>query len=326
MEDTLKYRKILITGAHGFIGSHLVKRLLKEGAHVFILAREHANLWRLKKVLKDIQVRNGNIINAFEVQTTVKQIQPDYIFHLAADTEHSLQDDSISKIKTNIIGTANIMEAVKLVGCRKVINLGSSSEYGATLHPIIENTPLNPQEIYGITKAAATQIAHHIAKRSNINIVTLRPFNIFGEGAPPKNLFTYIISQLIQNKEVHLTHCTQTRDYCYIENIVTGLILATTNTSIKNEIFNIGSGETYPLKFFVEKIFQHFNSQRKPLYGYIPHSLYERPDVISDVRKIKENLNWEVTVSLEEGIKNTVDWYKNNQDWNINKIKKGHIK
>ncbi|MBG9577751.1 CDP-abequose synthase, partial [Bacillus thuringiensis] len=75
-----------------------------------------------------------------------------------------------------------------------------------------------------------TQIAHHIAERSKINIVTLRPFNIFGEGASSKNLFTYIILQLIRDKEVHLTHCTQTRDYCYIENIVTGLILAATNT------------------------------------------------------------------------------------------------
>ncbi|AOM14230.1 NAD-dependent epimerase/dehydratase family protein [Bacillus thuringiensis] len=321
MKDTLKHRRILITGGHGFIGSHLVKGLLKEGAHVFILARKHANLWRLKKVLRDIQVWNGDIINAVEVQTIVKQIQPDYVFHLAADTEHSLQDDNISKIKTNIIGTANIMEAVKLVGCKKVINLGSSSEYGATINPIIENTPLNPQEIYGITKAAATQIAHHIAERSKINIVTLRPFNIFGEGASSKNLFTYIISQLIQDKEVHLTHCTQTRDYCYVENIVTGLILAATNTGIKNDVFNIGSGETYPLKFYVEKIFQHFNTQRKPLYGHIPYSLHERLDVISDVRKIKGILNWEVTVSLEEGIKNTVNWYQNNQNCDVSKIK-----
>ncbi|WP_144641470.1 NAD-dependent epimerase/dehydratase family protein [Bacillus cereus] len=322
MEDTLKYRRILITGGHGFIGSHLVTRLLQEGAHIFILAREHANLWRLKKVLKDIQVWNGDIINAVEVQTIVKQIQPDYVFHLAADTEHSLQDDSISKIKTNIIGTTNIMEAVRLIGCKKVINLGSSSEYGVTINPINENTPLNPQEIYGITKAAATQIAHHIAERSKINIVTLRPFNIFGEGASSKNLFTYIISQLIQDKEVHLTHCTQTRDYCYIENIVTGLILAATNTGIKNEIFNIGSGETHPLKFFVEKILKDFNSQRKPLYGYIPYSLQERFEVISDVQKIKNKLNWKVVVSLEDGIKNTINWYKNNQDWYVSNIKK----
>ncbi|AHA75651.1 NAD-dependent epimerase/dehydratase family protein [Bacillus thuringiensis] len=322
MEDTLKYRRILITGGHGFIGSHLVKRLLKEGAHVFILAREHANLWRLKKVLKNIQVWNGDIINAVEVQTIVKQIQPDYVFHLAADTEHSLQDNSISKIKTNIIGTTNIMEAVRLIGCKKVINLGSSSEYGVTINTINENTPLNPQEIYGITKAAATQIAHHIAERSKINIVTLRPFNIFGEGASSKNLFTYIILQLIRDKEVHLTHCTQTRDYCYIENIVTGLILAATNTGIKNEIFNIGSGETHPLKFFVEKIFQHFNSQRKPLYGHIPYSLQERLEVTSDVQKIKNKLNWKVVVSLEEGIKNTINWYKNNQEWYVSNIKK----
>ncbi|TKA00359.1 SDR family NAD(P)-dependent oxidoreductase [Bacillus thuringiensis] len=321
MEDTLKSRKILITGGHGFIGAHLVKRLVKEGAHVFILAREHANLWRLKKVLKDIQVRNGNIINAVEVQTIIKQIQPDYVFHLAADTEHSLQDDSISKIKTNIIGTANIMEAVKLVGCKKVINLGSSSEYGVTINPIHENTPLNPQEIYGITKAAATQIAHHIAERNKINIVTLRPFNIFGEGAPPRNLFSYIILQTLQDKEVYLTKCTQTRDYCYIENIITGLILAGTNTGIKNEVFNIGSGETYPLKFYVEKIFQHFNSQREPLYGHIPYSLHDRLGVISDIRKIKKTLNWQVTVSLEEGIENTINWYKNNQHWYVNNIK-----
>lgn len=314
MENDLKSQSILVTGGHGFIGSHLIKKLLSKGAHISILAKKHANLWRLKTVLKDIQIWNGDIIDTVQVQKIIERTQPDYLFHLVADSVHSLQNNSISKIQTNIMGTANIMEAVKLVGCKKVINLGSSSEYGMSKTPIHENTPLNPQDLYGMTKAAATQIAHHIALKNKINIVTLRPFNIFGEGAPKGNFFSYIISQLIQDKEVFLSKCIQTRDYCYIENIITGLILAATNTKIKNEIFNIGSGETYPLKYFVEKIFQHFDSQKRPQYGSISYSSNERMEVPSDISKIQKILDWEITIHLEKGIQRTIEWYKNNQD------------
>ncbi|MED3038829.1 CDP-abequose synthase [Bacillus thuringiensis] len=322
MKNELKSQSILVTGGHGFIGSHLIKKLLSEGAHVSILAKKHANLWRLKTILKDIKIWNGDITDTVQVQKIIERTQPDYLFHLVADSGHSLQSNSISKIQTNIMGTANIMEAVRLVGCKKVVNLGSSSEYGMSKTPIHENTLLNPQDLYGMTKAAATQIAHYIALKNKINIVTLRPFNIFGEGAPTGNLFSYIISQLIQDKEVFLSECIQTRDYCYIENIITGLILAATNKKIKNEIFNIGSGKSYPLKYFVEKIFQHFDSQKRPQYGSISYSSNERMEVPSDISKIKKILEWEITIPLEKGIQKTIEWYKNNQDWYLSNTEK----
>ncbi|HDR7791015.1 SDR family NAD(P)-dependent oxidoreductase [Bacillus cereus group sp. Bc252] len=314
MKNNLKSQNVFVTGGHGFIGSHLVKKLLYSGANVSILAKEHANLCRIKTVLKDIQILNGDIKDTDRVQEIITQIQPDYLFHLAADSGHSPQNNTINKINTNILGTTNIMEAIKRTGCKKIINLGSSSEYGVSETPIHENTPLNPQDVYGITKLAATQIAHHIAMKNKINIVTLRPFNVFGEAAPPENLFGYIISRLIQNQEVFLSKCIQTRDYCYIENIITGMILAATKSSLKNEIFNIGSGDSHPLKYFVKKIFQHFDSKKEPHYGAIPYSFNERMHVASDVSKIKKVLDWKITISLEQGIEKTIEWYQSTQN------------
>ncbi|MBG0970683.1 NAD(P)-dependent oxidoreductase [Bacillus sp. SRB3LM] len=317
----MKNSKILVTGGHGFIGAHLVRRLLQEEAQVSILARENANLWRIQNILKDIQICNGDIVDTQKINNISRKLKPDYIFHLAADSGCSSKTTSIQKIKTNILGTANIVEAIAQIGCKKIINLGSSSEYGASLQKIDENTDINPIDIYGITKSTATKIAHNVALKHKMDIVTLRPFNIFGEGESSERLFPYVILQLLQGKNVHLTNCTQTRDYCYIENLITALILAAKKTNIKNEIFNIGSGITHSLQYFVEIIFENFETNKKPLYGFLPYKENERMNVSSDVSKIKKILNWDITTPLEKGIQNTIKWYKENFEWYLKNTK-----
>ncbi|OPA05174.1 NAD-dependent epimerase/dehydratase family protein [Bacillus cereus] len=317
----MKNNKILVTGGHGFIGAHLVRRLLQEEAQVSILARENANFWRIQDILKDIQICNGDIVDTQKVNNILRKLKPDYIFHLAADSGCSSKATSIQKIKTNILGTANILEAIAIIGCKKIINLGSSSEYGASLQKIDENTDINPIDIYGITKSTATRIAHNIALKHKIDIVTLRPFNIFGEGESPERLFPYIILQLLQKKNVLLTTCKQTRDYCYIENVITALMLAAKTPNVKNEIFNIGSGITHPLQYFVEIIFENFETNKKPLYGFLPYKEDERMNVSSDVNKIKKILNWDITTPLEKGIQNTIKWYKENFEWYLKNTK-----
>ena len=317
----MKNNKILVTGGHGFIGAHLVRRLLQEEAQVSILAKKNANLWRIQDILKDIQVCNGDIVDTQKTNNILRKLKPDYIFHLAADSRCSSKTNSIQKIKTNIIGTANITEAIAQIGCKKIINLGSSSEYGTSLQKIDENTEINPIDIYGITKSTATKIAHNIALKHKMDIVTLRPFNIFGEGESSERLFPYIILQLLQGKNVPLTNCTQTRDYCYIENVITALILAAKNPNLKNEIFNIGSGITHSLQYFVEIIFKNFETNKKPLYGSLPYKESERMNVSSDVSKIKRILNWDITISLEKGIQNTIKWYKENFEWYLKNTK-----
>ncbi|PEA89719.1 NAD-dependent epimerase/dehydratase family protein [Bacillus thuringiensis] len=313
MITSFKNKTFLITGGYGFIGSHLARRLLNLQARIVLFIRTPSNFWRLKDIIKNIETYEIDIRDRKQVQDAIKKVNPDYIFHLAAYGVNSAHTDYMHAIETNIIGTCNIIQAAKLVNCKKIINFGSSSEYGNKMEPIHENMLLTPVDIYGSTKAAATILAHQIASENSINLITLRPFGIFGESEEPHKIFSYIILQVLQNKDVNLTFCNQLRDYCYIENIIDACILAVENTTVQNEIFNIGSGTIYPLKHYVELLFKHLKTNSRPNYGAIPSRMNERWVPEADVQKIKNSLSWEPRINIEEGIIKTVNWYKNNK-------------
>ncbi|EAO52163.1 CDP-4-dehydro-6-deoxy-D-glucose 4-reductase [Bacillus thuringiensis serovar israelensis ATCC 35646] len=313
MITSFKNKTFLITGGYGFIGSHLARRLLNLQARIVLFIRTPSNFGRLKDIIKNIETYEIDIRDRKQVQDAIKKVNPDYIFHLAAYGVNSAHTDYMHAIETNIIGTCNIIQAAKWVNCKKIINFGSSSEYGNKMEPIHENMLLTPVDIYGSTKAAATILAHQIASENSINLITLRPFGIFGESEEPHKIFSYIILQVLQNKDVNLTFCNQLRDYCYIENIIDACILAVENTTVQNEIFNIGSGTIYPLKHYVELLFKHLKTNSRPNYGAIPSRTNERWVPEADVQKIKNSLSWEPRINIEEGIIKTVNWYKNNK-------------
>jgi nucleoside-diphosphate-sugar epimerase len=309
---SFKNKRVLVTGGFGFIGSHLVRRLLQEKAKVAVLVRETSNPWRVEDVLKDVHVIKANIEDTTTVLNAVLEYSPHYVFHLAAYGVNSNQNSYEDAFNTNVRGTTNIVRAAKAAGCKKIINLGSSSEYGDKSQPIHEEMALNPIDIYGKTKARATLLSHQIAKEIGIPIVTLRPFGVFGEMEDSHKLFGYIIKSLLNNQEVKLTSCEQFRDYCYVGNLIDGMILAALRPSFQNEIFNIGSGEVFPLKHFVKLIFENFQTNQKPQYGAIPNRGNERNYPLPDISKIKTMLGWKPAIQLEEGIIRTINWYKQN--------------
>jgi nucleoside-diphosphate-sugar epimerase len=309
---SLKGKKVLITGAYGFIGSHLVSPLLDEGAEVSVLVREHSNPWRLKEKLHHVCVYKGDVADSLRVSQIVHTIKPDFIFHLAAYGVDRMNKQIQQAIKTNIIGTVNIIEAAIAANCEKVINLGSSLEYGYSDQKLSEDMRLNPLDIYGSTKAASTILAHQIAKAGNLKLVTIRLFNTFGEKEAPQKLFSYVILQLLKDKEVKLSSGEQYRDYLYIENYIDGLILAAKNKNVQNDILNMGSGQALPIKFYVQKLFQLIDPEKKPLFGTISYTENDRMLAEPDIQKVKDTLKWQQRISLEEGMERTINWYKEN--------------
>lgn len=314
MENYFNNKNILVTGANGFIGSHVVQRMVQEKALVSVIVRESSDLWRIEELKKDINIHLVDLRDALSVDKCVKQIKPDFIFHVGAYGVDSRQKDYYTAASTNIIGTMNLLNSVKDIGCKKFINVGTCMEYGDKQEIIEENSYLEPDSIYGSTKASASIIAHQIAAENNINLVTLRPFGIFGEKEGSHKFFPYIMLSILEGKEVNLTPCEQYRDYCYIENIMDGFVLAAKNEDIKNEIFNIGSGEIFKLKHFVDIIYKEVGLKSQPNYGALPYRENEVWRQQPDTTKIMSHLNWEPKVGLEEGIKRTINWYQANKE------------
>ncbi|MCW2279263.1 NAD-dependent epimerase/dehydratase family protein [Heliophilum fasciatum] len=310
----MKNQKVLVTGANGFIGAHLARRLVQENAQVAVSVRESSDVWRLDEIKADIDIHKVDLRDFSAVENCIKQTKPDFIFHVGAYGVDSRQKEYLTAANTNIIGTMNMINATKSTGCKKFINVGTCMEYGDKQEIIREDAHLEPDSIYGSTKASATIIAHQIAAEHHIDIVTLRPFGIFGEKEGTHKFFPYIILSILEGKEVHLTPCEQYRDYCYIENIMDGFILAAQNESVKNEIFNIGSGEVRKLKVYVDMIYKEMGISQRPQYGALAYRKNEVWKQQPDTSKIRNALAWQPKVDLTEGIARTVRWYQANKN------------
>ena len=310
---SLTGKRILVTGGLGFIGSHLVKRLLSEGAEVSIIGRPGSQIWRLEEQLKNISIYEVDVTESRKVEICIKDICPEIVFHLAAYGVNSAQKEYIKAANINILGTINILNSLKDTNCKKFINMGSCAEYGDMKDLMKEDMYPEPVSIYGSSKASATIIAHQIARENNIVIITLRPFGIFGEGEERHKIFCHIILSILQNKEVRLTSCEQLRDYCYIENIIDGLIMSA-KSNLKSNIFNIANGSLFPLKYYVDLIFKNIKTNMVPLYGTVEYRKNEIWSPAADISKIHTELGWSPRISLEDGIVKTIKWYEENKD------------
>jgi len=308
--NTFNHKRVLITGGFGFIGSHLVKRLLQDNAEIHIIGRSNTNKFRLLDDLDKIIIHETDICDAFAIDPIIREINPDYGFHLAGYGINSAHTDYEKAASTNVLGSVNIMKSLCQTDCKKIINMGTCSEYGNS--EACESCPLAPENIYGSTKAAATTILHQIAKENKKDIVTLRPFGVFGEGEEPHKIFSYVIINILRGNDVPLTNCEQYRDYCHVENIVDAMLLACEKTEIINEIFNVASGESHPLHYYIDLIFELMESEKKPLYGHVAYRDTELWNPKTDINKITSMLNWKIKIPLKEGILQTIEWYRNN--------------
>lgn len=306
---------ILVSGANGFIGSHIIKRMIEEGARVSIIVRESSDLWRIVEQLPYVNIIKGDMKDEEIVQKAVIASKPDYVFHMAAYGVDFRQQDYAEAAKSNILGTINLLNAIRMTGgCTKLLYSGTSMQYGNKEGIITEKMRLTPSNIYGSTKAAATMIAHQIAAENDISIITLIPFGVFGENEGSHKFFPHIILSILNNEDVDLTSCEQYRDYCYIENIVDGFLLAALDKKHNNAMFNIGSGSIYQLKYYVDMIFKLMNTKQKANYGALEYRKNDLWCPEPDVSEIMDKLKWEPRISLEEGLQRTISWYSNNFD------------
>jgi len=305
-------KKVLITGANGFLGSHILDRMIEQKSDLSVIVREGSDLWRIEDQLGNFDIYYADIRDSYAVCNCIRKIKPEIVFHMAAYGVDSSKNHMYQAIDINILGTVNLLHALSKTGCEKFMNTGTSMQYGNKEVLIDENSNYTPNNIYGSTKAASTILAHQIAADMDIDVTTIIPFGIFGEKEGSHKLFTQVILSILNHKEVNLTTCLQKRDYCYVENIVDGFLTAAMTRETRGMTLNIGSGIALPLKHYVELIAEKIDMDAKLNYGALEYRKNDLWNPQVDIRKIKEVLNWYPAISLEEGIERTIDWYKNN--------------
>lgn len=306
--------RILITGGTGFVGANLTRRLLQQGHEIHLLVRPHYKSWRIKDIKPDLRLHSVNLEDEELLTRRIDRIKPERIFHLAVHGAYSYQNNLKEIINTNIIGTVNLLQACIKTGFDVFVNTGSSSEYGYKDYPPSETEWLDPNSYYAITKASATLFCRYIAQSHNLRIPTLRLYSVYGTYEEPTRLMPTLIKRGLKGELPPLVNPKIARDYVYIDDVIEAYLLAAMmDTTELGAVFNVGTGIQTTLRDVVEIARRVLKIKAKPQWGSMPDRHWDTNAWVADNRKIQDELGWTPYYSFEQGFKEMVTWYKQQQ-------------
>lgn len=312
-QSVLKGKRVLITGATGFIGSNLLRRCVKDGADVFIFIRRNSNMWRIKDILANVKKFNVDLSDKEAVKKSVNKIKPAVIFHTAVYGALSSQSDKKRIMAVNLEGTINLVDCCKKLDFELFVNSGSSSEYGLKTRAMREDDILEPFSPYGVSKAKAGLYAQKIAQDYKKPIVTLRLFSPYGYFEDYHRLIPAVILSCLRRHHIKLSSPYSVRDFIFIDDVVEAYLKAFEyKEKISGETFNIGSGIQYHTEYVVKKIITLTGSKVKPEWGSLKNSRIEPSRWQANRDKAEKELQWCPHQSLDGGLSKTITWFKKN--------------
>ena len=295
--------KILITGAAGFIGANLTRKLIKTGNEINILIKETSNLWRINDIVSNFNVHKIDLKKVKDVRNVVKKINPELVYHCAGHGIYTSQKNSAEIFSTNILGTFNLLDALnENNNLLRLVNLGSFFEYST-----------NPIDPYTISKITQTKLAEHFFKEKKLPVTTLRLFTPYGKFDSPGRLICDLMIALIRNKPLEIFSKHTKRDFIHIDDVIAALEIASQQPDIDGEIIDIGTEN----EISVEEIVSMANQLSDNELAVNWNDAKQREIDISDEsiflgRQSTQKLNWKPSISLEMGLRKTIEWYKQN--------------
>ena len=317
-----KKKKVLVTGADGFMGSHLTERLLELGATVSVLVRGTSingtyqyHLRNISHLKKDLSHIIAVSIASTDSIPMVAKIKPDVIFHLAADAYVPYSfDRPFEVMATNLNGTLNMLHAaMKVDRLERIVCTSSSEIYGTALKPAIdESHPLNPTSPYAASKVAADRFAFSYFKTFRLPISIIRPFNTYG----PRHTYDVIpkfIRMALKNENVTIYGSgAQSRDFTFVDDMIRAFLIMGEHKKAIGEAVNFGSGKDVSVNQIAKQIVHLSNSKSKIVH--IKKRLAEVEKLRCDVSKAYRLFKWQTSVSIEEGLKKNIEWAR--KHWN----------
>lgn len=318
----LNGQAILVTGAGGFIGSHLVEKLVVDGGRVraFVRYNSRGDMAMLKhlhsRILSEVEIITGDLRDSDAVNMATSGIE--HVFHLGAliAIPYSYRHPR-EVIDTNVTGTLNVLMAARNAGCRIVVHTSTSEVYGTAIYtPIDEAHPLQGQSPYSASKIAADQIAKSFYHSYRMPIAILRPFNTYGPRQSARAVIPTIITQAFSKDSIQLGALDPERDFTYVGDTVDGFIrIAASESAIGHEI-NMGAGASISIGDLARKILNLMGKElpiRTSEKRMRPRSS-EVMLLLANNKKAREMIEWQPRVSLEEGLRATIKWIENNLD------------
>lgn len=294
--DAFTERKVLVTGATGFIGWHLCEALVALGAEVCGLSRTACP----ENLVHGCQGWAVDLADIEAVRAVISQMQPQFIYHLAGMvTARQGLNLVLPMLQSNLVGTVHLLLTAAEIGCERIVIAGSSEEPR-------DGAPTSP---YAAAKAAATMYARMFHGVYDLPVVVVRPFMTYGPRQEPTKLIPYTILALLHEENPHLSSGRRVCDFVYVLDVVRGFLKAGVQLGLEGETVDLGTGEGTSVRDVVELLVELSGSTARPVFGAIPDRIGERP-LVADRDAIRRLIDWEPRWSLRDGLMETVAWYR----------------
>ena len=269
----------------------------------------------------------ADLTDANELRKKLRQLRPEWIFHLAAYGAYSFQTQTRAMIDINIGGTLNLVQAATETGFEVFVNTGSSSEYGFKNHPTTENDVLEPNSFYAVTKAAGTLLCQHIARSQNLRTPTLRLYSVYGPYEDSERLIPTLIRHGLAGQLPRLASPNIARDFVHVDDVCDAYLSAVTaRLDDPGSIINIGTGVQTRLNEIVSITRAILEIEQEPEWDSMPARAWDCDTWIADVTKAEIKLSWRAKIDIRRGLARTIDWCRQHLEWldPVRSARRGH--
>jgi nucleoside-diphosphate-sugar epimerase len=306
-------KRTLVTGASGFVGANLVRRLLQDGHQVHLLLREAHQVWRLEEISAECRVAMGDVADREAVGRCIAAAKPDWVFHLSAYGAYSSQTSFEQMITTNVVGCANLLDACVEAGVEAFVQTGSSSEYGVHAQAAREDVRIEPNSHYAISKAAATHYCQFTARKLDFQASTARLYSIYGPYEEPTRLIPTLLIRGLRGELPPLVSPHTARDFVYVDDAVEALIrIASAEQILPGAVYNISSGVQTAMFEIVGQAKEILDVALEPVWGGMPSRSWDTTVWVGDPAAIRRDLGWTAVTCLYDGLQRTVHWLREN--------------
>lgn len=303
-------KTILVTGASGFVGSHIIAALQHTGARIIGLARKDSSLQRLDQLQASCSLLFADILDVDTINAVVAPLKPDYVFNTIT-CRHIADEQQL--LAVNGKAQLNLLQAASSPSLQAFVHCGSSMEYGSLPSPLKESVNIQPDTPYGISKAEGTRLLQEYASSNTLPVVILRPFYIYGPTEPGHRLIPVIIDALLHGREIALTTPGCQHDFVYIQDVVEACLLAavtaTTRALPPGKIINIASGGGTSNEEIIAHLAMLSCKSALVNTGGFKARAWDRPSWYADITLAKALLDWSPRHHLLAGLQKTLEWH-----------------
>lgn len=303
-------RRVLVTGAAGFLGANLVRALLERGSHVCAVIRPGGSRERIAELETELELHAVDLRDAEELAAAVRLLRPELAVNLAMPGGHADTAESrLEQLEVSALGTARLVEALAAVGgCERLVHVGSSLEYGPKAEPMREGDLLAPAVPRGAAKAAASLVCLAWARALGLQATVLRPFTVYGPFEGHARMVPTALRSALAGAELPLTEAGIARDFVYVGDVVDAILRALEAPGLDGEIVNVGSGRRTAIEELVEAVQRVTGRELRVRPGAYPTLPHDARMWAADVERAREILGWTPATELEEGLRRTLAW------------------